>query len=208
MVFAEDWLFETGQELPLQSEWAQSDADVLAQAVPSGPTSVHTTYRRLLLAAIQCSRRELIVTTPYFVPDEPTILSLVMAAERGVDVKLILPANPDHLFTAAAGRAHFQALLDANVAIHLYRPGLIHAKTTTVDDAFCLFGSANVDVRSFNLNFELTLMLYGQEVTQRLREIQKNYLAQSDAIDAESWRGRRIVGQYTDQAISLMSPLL
>jgi cardiolipin synthase len=209
MVFAEDWAFETGEEVPLpSSQWTQSAVDVLAQAVPSGPTSPHTTYRRLLLAAIQCSRTELILTTPYFVPDEPTILSLVMAAERGVDVKLILPQNPDHFFTAAAGRAHFQSLLDANVSIYLYRPGLVHAKTTTVDDAFCLFGSANLDVRSFNLNFELTLVLYGREVTQRLRDIQKNYLSQSIALDAESWKHRPIIKQYADRAISLMSPLL
>jgi cardiolipin synthase A/B len=208
MVFAEDWEFETGQEIPLPPEWKQSAAEVLAQAVPSGPTAQDTTYRRLLLAAIQCSRKQLILTTPYFVPDEPTILSLVMAADRGVDVNLILPKNPDHLFTAAAGRAHYQTLLNANVSIHLFNPGLIHAKTTTVDDVFCLFGSANLDVRSFNLNFELTLMLYGQEVTQRLREIQKNYLAQSDRLDAEQWKRRAIVPQYADQAISLMSPLL
>jgi cardiolipin synthase len=208
MVFAEDWAFETGEEVATVSEWTQIDSDVLAQAVPSGPTSPHTRYRQLLLAAIQCSRRELIITTPYFVPDEPTVLSMVMAAQRGVNVKLILPKTPDHLFTAAAGRAHFQALLEANVAIHLYRPGLIHSKTATVDDAFCLFGSANVDVRSFNLNFELMLVLYGQGITQTLRDIQKSYLAQSEAVDADQWRQRPIVRQYTDQAISLLSPLL
>jgi len=209
MVFAEDWAFETGQDIALPSaQWMQSAADVLAQAVPTGPSSPNTTYRRLLLAAIQSSRQQLIITTPYFVPDEPTILSLVMAADRNVDVKLILPQNPDHLFTAAAGRAHFGQLLDAGVSIHLYRPGLIHAKTTTVDDAFCLFGSANLDVRSFNLNFELTLMLYGQEVTHRLRAIQKSYLADSLRVEAAQWAARPIIGQYADRAVSLMSPLL
>jgi cardiolipin synthase len=193
MVFAEDWAFETGNDVALPSgKWKQSAADVLAQAVPTGPSSPDTTYRRLLLAAIQCSRQQLILTTPYFVPDEPTILSMVMAADRNVDVKLILPQTPDHLFTAAAGRAHFQQLLNAGVSIYLYRPGLIHAKTATVDDAFCLFGSANLDVRSFNLNFEF----------------QKDYLSKSTRVEGAQWARRPIVGQYADRAVSLMSPLL
>jgi cardiolipin synthase len=208
-VFAEDWAFETGKDVSLPSaDWMQSAADVLAQAVPTGPSSPGTTYRRLLLAAIQCSRKQLIITTPYFVPDEPTILSLVMAADRGVDVNLIVPENPDHLFTAAAGRAHYQELLNAGIRIHLYHAGLLHAKTTTVDDAFSLFGSANLDVRSFSLNFELSLMLYGQEVTHRLRAIQKNYLSDSTPLEEAKWARRPIVAQYADRAISLLSPLL
>jgi cardiolipin synthase len=80
-----------------------------------------------------------VITTPYFVPDEPTLVWLLMAADRGVDVTLILPKTPDHFFTAAAGRAHFTALLNAGISIYLYKPGLPHTKSTTVDDAFALF---------------------------------------------------------------------
>ncbi|MGA2500045.1 MAG: phospholipase D-like domain-containing protein, partial [Tepidisphaeraceae bacterium] len=116
--------------------------------------------------------------------------------------------RPDHLFTAAAGRAHFSRLLEGGVAIHLYRPGLLHAKTTTIDDAFALFGSANLDVRSFNLNFELSVLLYGQEITQRLRVVQEGYLTDSRRLDAAEWAGRPVVKRYADRAISLLSPLL
>src|SRR5260370_39686209 len=105
---------------------------------------------------------------------------VLMAADGGVDVTLIVPRSPDHYFPAAAGRAHFARLMDAGIAIHLYRPGLLHAKSTVVDDAFCMVGSANLDVRSFNLNFELTVLHYGGDVTGRLRSIQCAYLAQSD----------------------------
>jgi cardiolipin synthase len=132
----------------------------------------------------------------------------MMAADRGVDVKLILPKVPDHLFTAAAGRAHFQSLLDSGVSIHLYEPGLMHAKTTTVDDAFALFGTANLDVRSFSLNFELSLLLYGPEPTGRLRAIQNDYLKHSTPLDAKEWMKRRVLAQYTDRVITLLSPLL
>jgi cardiolipin synthase len=180
----------------------------MAQAVPTGPSIPDETYRKLILAAIQCSRKELTLTSPYFVPDEPTLLSLMMAADRGVDVKLILPENPDHFFTAAAGRAHFSSLLASGVSIYLFRPGLVHAKTTTVDDAFAIFGSANLDVRSFNLNFELSVLLYGQEITAELRALQGKYLAQSLRLDQAEWSKRGRVKDYADRAITLLSPLL
>ncbi len=209
MVFAEDWAFQTGQILEIAPVQPPDLSQNLAmQAVPTGPSHPSKTYRRLLLAAIQASRRQLILTTPYFVPDEPTIIALMMAADRGVEVSLILPKNPDHFFTAAAGRAHIARLLEAGISIFLYRPGLLHAKTATVDDAFCLFGSANLDVRSFQLNFELSLLLYGRDVTSQLRAIQNGFLAVSDRIEATQWSARPIVRQYADRAVSLLSPLL
>ncbi len=161
-VFAEDWAFETGDEIPLQQtvETGENLADALpafaAQTVPTGPSTPGLNYRRLLLGAIQCAQKKLLLTSPYFVPDQATIMSLTAAADRGVEVTIVLPQTPDHFFTAAAGRAHFQKLLVAGIKIFLFRPGLLHAKTTTVDDLFCVFGSANLDVRSFELNFELT----------------------------------------------------
>ena len=126
------------------------------QVVPTGPVLPGESYRRVLLGAVQSARRRLIITTPYFVPDDPTLVALMMAADRGVKVDLILPQTPDQFFSAAAGRAHYARLLEAGIAIHLYQPGLIHSKTTTVDETLALFGSANLDVRSFNLNFELS----------------------------------------------------
>jgi cardiolipin synthase len=214
-IFAEDWAFETGLEIeipyPDRHDPSAADAsaqDVPAQVVATGPTRPDATYRRLLLAAIQTARRQLILTTPYFVPDEPTVLSMMMAADRGVDVKLILPQTADHFFAAAAGRAHFHALLHSGVAIHQYQPGLLHAKTATVDDAFALFGSANLDVRSFSLNFELSVLLYGQPITDRLREIQKDYLSHSRPLQLSDWDRRPVVNEYVDRAVCLLSPLL
>jgi cardiolipin synthase len=125
-----------------------------------------------------------------------------------VDVKLILPRTADHFFAAAAGRAHFHSLLRSGVAIHQYQGGLLHAKTTTVDDAFALFGSANLDVRSFSLNFELSVLLYGQPITERLRVIQRDYLSHSRPLELADWNRRPVVNEYVDRAVSLLSPLL
>ncbi len=208
VLFSEDWAFETDEVLEVQTADDVETGSTPMQVVPTGPSAPGDTFRRVLLAAAQCARERLILTTPYFVPDEPTLVALMMAADRGVEVSLILPQCPDHFFTAAAGRAHFSSLLAAGVSIFLFKPGLIHAKTTTVDDAFAIFGSANLDVRSFNLNFELSVVLYGSEVTDRLRAIQEGYLADSLRLDAEEWSRRRLFRQYGDRAISLLSPLL
>jgi cardiolipin synthase A/B len=210
IVFAEDWAFETGEELtpPGAVKMAEQNHSCPMQVIPTGPSEPDDTYRRVLLAAIQCARQQVILTTPYFVPDEPTLVAMLMAADRGVAVSLIVPRTPDHLLTAAAGRAHFDQLMSAGISIWEYKPGLIHAKTVTVDDAFAVFGSANLDVRSFNLNFELSVLLYGAESTGRVREIQKSYLADASRIDLKMWRSRSALRSYTDSAVSLLSPLL
>lgn len=209
-VFAEDWGFETDQilEVCTQGIAAPLDRGTPMQAVPTGPTSVGESFRRVFLAAIQSARTRVMMTTPYFVPDEPTLVSLALAADRGAEVTLLLPKVPDHVFTAAAGRAHFARLMDSGVKICLYRRGLLHTKSTTVDDTFAVFGSANLDVRSFNLNFELSTLLYGREVTTRLRAIQEGYLTDSEPVDPEQWGRRPALKRYADSAISLLSPLL
>jgi cardiolipin synthase len=210
IVFDEDWSFETEKPFagPSAYDTSRCAGDCLMQVAPTGPSAPGDTYRRLLLAAVQCSRQKLMLTTPYFVPDEPTLVALMMAADRGVEVDLLLPRQGDNLFAAAAARAHFTRLMDAGISIYQYRPGLLHAKTTTVDDAFCMFGSANLDVRSFNLNFELNVLLYGAEITQRLRAVQQAYLSDCDRIDPKAWANRPVVRSYADGAVALFSPLL
>jgi cardiolipin synthase len=208
-VFAEDWYLETGEALPVpEPEAADPPGDVAIQAVPTGPLGPGATYRRLFLTAVQCSRQTLMLTTPYFVPDETTMLSLLMAADRGVKVTLILPRKADQYAAPLAGRAHFSDLLNSGIDIYLFTPGLVHAKTTTVDEAFSIFGSANLDVRSFNLNFELSLIMYGAAVTRSVREIQRGFLEHSVKVEKSEWDKRPAWTQYADTAVSLLSPLL
>jgi cardiolipin synthase A/B len=209
-VFAENWAFETDEMLAVEATGFSTapSAGIPMQVVPTGPIGTGYSYRGILMGAIQTSRHRLVLTTPYFVPDEPTLVSLTMAADRGVDVTLILPKICDQFYTAAAGRAHYTDLLEAGVSIYLYRPGLIHTKSVTVDDSIALLGSANLDMRSFYLNFELSVLLYGGEATGRLRAIQNKYLMDSDKVDRESWGKRPALGRYADAAVCLISPLL
>jgi cardiolipin synthase len=209
-VFASDWAFETEHVLDVPSPEkiaAVADGSVM-QVVPTGPVSPDDSYRRVLLGAIQLATEKLILTTPYFCPDDPTLVSLLMAADRGVDIRLIVPERPDHFFTAAAGRAHYRTLLDAGVKIFLYQPGLIHAKTVTVDNTLGVIGSANLDIRSFHLNFELSTLVYGPDVVERLRAMQLSYVTDSRPLDLRQWAARPLIKQYADATVSLLSPLL
>ena len=173
-----------------------------------GPAEAGENFRRLFLGTIDSAQRRLVLTTPYFVPDESTLLALMTAADRGVEVSLIVPEHSDNAFTAAAGRSHYAALLKAGVAIYQFRPGLVHTKLTTVDDAVAIFGSANLDVRSFHLNFELTTLVYGPEPVGRLHAVQEGYLAQSTRLDPTVWARRPGYQRYVDAAVALISPLL
>jgi len=209
-VFAENWALETDEMLDVKvSDFStQPGSGIPMQIVPTGPIGTGDSYRRILLGVIQASRRELVLTTPYFIPDEPTLVLLAMAADRGVNVKLILPKVCDQFLAGAAGRAQYADLLDAGVSIFLFRPGLIHTKSVTVDNHIALFGSANLDMRSFYLNFELSVLLYSEEAVQRLYAIQAKYLADSDSLVPETWVKRSVISRYTDAAVCLISPLL
>jgi cardiolipin synthase len=209
-MFAMNWAFETEKmlEAPKLGEISGVEDGTAMQVVPTGPVSLADSYRRLVLAAIEMATRRLMITTPYFVPDDPTMVALLGAADRGVEISLNFPEHSDNFFTAAAGRAHYSALLGAGASIFLYQPGLIHAKVITVDDTLGIFGSANFDIRSFHLNFELSTLIYGAAATERLAGVQKGYLEKSRKLDVKEWAGRAAAAQYGDAAVSLISPLL
>ncbi len=210
MVFLDDWRFETGERLDDEYLFPSlhTAGDIPAQVVPTGPSHEGESFRRVLLAALYSAQRKIIMTTPYLVPDEPTMLALSMAAERGVEVLIIVPERSDHHLVAAAGRSYFDKLIESGVKICQYRGGMLHAKTITVDDAFALLGSANIDIRSFYLNFELNVLLYGPQITGELRFAQQQYLSDSHHVDLPDWRRRPAIKRYTENAAALLSPLL
>ncbi len=210
LVFLSDWAFETDEELTGHDLFPDIPpvGDVPAQCVPTGPTHDGESFRRVVLTALGAARRKIIITSPYLVPDEPTLLALTMAVDRGVDVQIVMPYRSDHPLVDAAGRAYLTDLLDAGVTIHRYKPGMLHAKTITVDDAFAVIGSANMDIRSFELNFELNTLLYGDQVTSLMRFAQQTYINDSTLLKIEQWRQRSTLRKYVDEAAALLSPLL
>ena len=206
----DDWTFETGETLnqPELFPHLEPTGQVSAQVVPTGPSHEAETFRRVLVAALTNAHRRIILTTPYLILDEPTVLALSMAVDRGVQVDVVVPRRSDHPLVELAGRWYYDQLLDAGVHVHEYTAGMLHSKTITVDDAFALLGSANLDIRSFYLNFEINVLLYGPEITAQLRFAQQQYLDQSESLDLETWRQRPLIRQYLESAAALFSPIL
>ena len=213
LTFLEDWELDTGEGLDQLRETGDvrvldGAGDAVIQAVPSGPVTETHAVQQVLLMAIYAARRELILTSPYFVPDELLLTALVSAASRGVDVTLIVPARVDSLLVRYASQAHKIDLLEAGVKIALFEGGLLHTKSITVDGEFSLFGSLNLDPRSLWLNFEITLAVYDESHTSQLRQLQQRYIDKSTLMDLEQWRKRPGLERLVVNAARLVSPLI
>jgi cardiolipin synthase len=209
MVFLEDWHYATGTILegPDIFPIPESGGDIPIQVVPSGPVDSNTALRDVLVASINGARERITITSPYFIPDEPLLIALHLASLHGVRVDLIVPRHADHPIVGAVARAYFDNLIGSGVRVYFHK-GLLHAKTMSVDDTVALIGSANFDRRSFFLHSELSLLLYGAQITGLLRSKQMEYIAQSDEIDPERWSKRSRGRQLRDTTVKLLSPLL
>lgn len=207
-VFEADWELETGEHLAAVSAAPVAVAAVDAQVVPSGPGFAEDAIHQMLLMAIYSARRRLVLTTPYFVPDDSLLLALRSAALRGVRVTVIVPARVDSLLVRLASRANFAELLRSGVELALFRDGLLHSKTITIDDEVAVLGSVNLDMRSMWLNFELSLFVYDRDFTARLRDLQQRYLARSDLLELAQWRKRPWLARLCENTALLCGPLL
>jgi cardiolipin synthase A/B len=215
--FLRDWVLDSEERLQnetryfLQSATGEPTPRVgasIVQAIPSGPgprpDAIHQGFLKMLYAA----REEIIMTTPYFVPDEATKGALINAALRGIDVTIIVPEVSDSRLVAAASRAHFEDLMDAGIKIRLHQKGLLHSKAAVVDRTLAVIGSANFDQRSFWLNFEITLFVYDTDFASLLRFLQMQYHTDSREINPRSWRRRPLWKRFRDNSAQLLGPLL
>lgn len=212
-VFLRDWLLDCDEEFGtldpfFPDDVLNQDRGSVLHVVPSGPGSRLDAVHQSFLSTIYAAREELVITTPYFVPDEATKAALCMAAMRGVDVTIVVPQHLDAPLVAAAARAHYLELLEAGVKIFHYHAGLLHAKTMTADRKLALIGSANVDMRSFWLNFEITLFIYDDDFSSLVRFMQKDYLNKSTRLQRDEWAARSALLRFGDNCAQLLSPLL
>ena len=148
------------------------------------------------------------VTTPYFVPDESTIRNLCVAARRGIQTSLVVPKHNDSRLVGPASRSNYAPLLEAGVEIFEFTEGLLHAKTITIDREIGVVMSANLDRRSFELNFECGALIYNSDFASELRLLQKSYISRSEAVSLLDWRKRSRVSQMRDTVAGFLSPLL
>ena len=209
-LFATDWMGHGGDDLTalLAEPMPPASRGFVAQVIATGPTDRAAAMPELFESLIYAARRELIITTPYYVPVPALQAALCAAANRGVSATLILPARNDDFAVGATSRSHYRALLEAGVRLHEFGPGLLHAKTITIDGHLSLIGSANMDRRSFDLNYENNILVRDEALTAALHARQAHYLASSRRItldDVVAWGAGRRLWQNT---LAIVGPIL
>ncbi len=211
-MFIEDWEFATGRAvddgLDFPTSEADHEAEAIVEVVGSGPDRHTEAIHRVFFSAIANARTRVALTTPYFVPDRALMVALATAALSGVEVQLLVPAHSNHRVTWAAGRAYYDELLEAGVQIWEYQPGLVHAKTILVDRRVALIGSANLDNRSFRLNFEVHTIIRSAAVAASLEAIFEADLARSVRLDRAAFAQRGLRARVAEGFGRLMAPML
>ena len=186
----------------------RQSGDAVAQVIPSAPDQSDPVIYETIVCAIHAAKTRVTITTPYFVPDELLLTALTTAAKRGVEVVLILPAKVDSFLVRWASRAYYPKLLAAGVKIALFHGGLLHAKTLVVDEDYALFGTVNMDMRSFFLNLEISLAIYDAEIARDIAKVQQGYLRDSRYISVSRWQRREKIWGLVENTVRLFSPLL
>lgn len=209
-LFAGDWMAHVDDDIDdlLRRPIPATQPGLPAQVIGTGPTVRCSAMPEMFETLIYSARRELFITTPYYVPDDPMQAALCASARRGVATTLVFPARNDSWIVAAASRSYYGDLLDAGVRLFEYQGGLLHTKSLTLDGEVTLIGSANMDRRSFDLNYENNILFYDALLTADLRRRQESYLAKSRPVTpemVEGWTWRR---RLWNNAIAMLGPVL
>ncbi|MCE0556178.1 MULTISPECIES: cardiolipin synthase [unclassified Motilimonas] len=206
-----DWEMETGERLltPFGTQdTLHGGCGDRVQLIPSGPFPGGDCIHQLLLTCVYQAKHSLVLTTPYFVPDDSLHKALQAAAHRGVQVKIILPALNDSLMVKYAASAFYDELLAAGVEIYKFHGGLLHTKSIVVDEVVALVGTVNLDRRSFWLNFEVTMLVDDAEFAGRVLNLQLQYMLASEKLTLNQWRQRSRIRRFWENVFYLFSPIL
>ncbi|TDF94535.1 cardiolipin synthase [Paenibacillus piri] len=209
--FILDWGVASNETLTIEPVYFPrlEDADRTAvQIVSSGPNTDKQQIKNGYIKLIFEAKKSIYVQTPYFVPDDGILNALRIAALSGIDVRIMIPKKSDHLLVHWASHAYIGDLLRVGAACYLYDNGFLHAKTIMVDGQAAAVGTANMDHRSFELNFEITAFLYGTEVTARLEAIFEQDMKKSELLTPEKFEQRWLITRAAESMARLLSPIL
>jgi cardiolipin synthase len=216
-VFLEDWYFATGEDLAEKEflPWCgvpdgvgEAGSDARCAVVASGPDTLYNATQDAFFLAFTLARKRIWITTPYLIPDSATQTALRTAVYRGVDVRLLVPARSDSAVTRLAGRSFYPSLLSGGIRIFEYKPAVLHGKSWVFDDEWAAIGTANMDTRSFRLNFEVSCFLQGREVNARLASLYARDLEASEEVTLQQLAQAGPIQQFKEAAMNLLSPLL
>jgi len=209
-VFLSDWYSETdeiveGIEL---FEVSAGTGDLDCQVIPSGPGFEFQNNLKLFMGLLFAAQRKIIIVSPYFVPDEGLLLAIQTACQRGIHVELFVSEEGDQAMVYHAQRSYYESLLRAGVKIWMYkRPYILHSKSMSIDDEVAVIGSSNMDMRSFGLNLEMSLLVRGEEFVAQLRAVEDQYRDDSRELTLEEWRQQPLRSTVLDNLARLTSAL-
>jgi cardiolipin synthase len=209
-LFVADWMAETGEEISqlLNQPVPPMPSGLPAQVIGTGPTIRHSAMPEMFELLMYTARHELVISTPYYVPVESMQAGLCASARRGIDTTIIFPARNDSWIVGMASRSYYSDLIAAGVRIFEYKGGLLHTKSMTLDGEITLIGSANMDRRSFELNYENNILFYDRSLTADMRQRQESYIANAKPVTAEmvdQWDWHR---QLRNNSIAMLGPVL
>jgi cardiolipin synthase A/B len=212
-VFLSDWLIETGESLlasehvPAEElELNTSSDELVCQVVPSGPGYPTENNLRLFLSLIYGATEKVILTSPYFVPDEAMVYAITTACQRGLEVQLFVSEIGDQGLVYHAQRSYYDALLEAGVRIFLYpAPFILHSKHFSIDDDIAVIGSSNMDIRSFSLNMEVMMLVRGESFVAQMRDVEQGYRDAGRELTLDQWRNEPTKATFLDGLARLTS---
>ncbi|WP_350344110.1 cardiolipin synthase [Proteinivorax tanatarense] len=211
-IFLRDWQFVSKQNFEVNTKKyyppIKSTGRVSMQIVSSGPDSYWAGIQQGYFTAIANAKEKVYITTPYLIPDESILVALKTAALAGVDVRILVPSKPDHKTVFWASKSHFQELLESGVRIYQYQKGFVHGKVIIVDDQFTSIGSANLDIRSFELSFEVNAFMYEKEICKQTTEDYFQDLENSKEVSLNEYLKRPISNKIKESLAKLFSPLM
>jgi len=201
-IFRADWYAETkealldlveGQDVPANA------GHVTAQVLPSGPTHIHDNNLKFYTSMVYSAKKRVGIVVPYFIPDESFFDALTAASQRGVEVTMINSASIDKILAGHAQRSYYEQLLEAGIKIYLYnKPVFLHAKQVLIDDDVAILGSSNLDIRSFELDLEITTIVYDKQIVKDLEKIESRYLQSAKRVTLKKWQNRSTLHKMLD----------
>jgi cardiolipin synthase len=210
MVFLTDWYFVRQEELADSKYFPpkQPVGDSLVQITASGPDTDWPSIKMGVFQAIASAQKYVYIATPYFMPGETILMALKTAAMGGVDVRLLIPRKSDAIFTGYGSHSYVKELLEANVKVYFYKRGFLHSKMLVSDDVLSTIGSTNIDVRSFEQNFEVNAFMLDEKIAVELRQTFIDDLCNAKKIEYNAWISRPLIRKMKESFARVFSPLM
>lgn len=209
--FILNWNFVSESELEIKDAYfpkVNIPSGKAVQIAASGPDSDWPNIMEAFFTAINAAEKYIYITTPYFIPNEEIITALKTASRSGVEVKLLIPRDGDSFVTQSATDSYIEDLLESGIQVNHYCKGMIHAKTMVIDDELSMIGTSNMDYRSFEINFEITAMIYSKEIAKEMLAVFKTDIAECEPVNLEDWRKRPAYKKWVESFCRLCAPLL